>query len=91
MTATRRIAPTPRRKGRIRSGGALAEEAKLKRSLCESLEPCPRRIGDATGEPIRAALWDSGYDSALFRGAEQGSSLNPDLVRASTKLFATTS
>jgi predicted AAA+ superfamily ATPase len=48
----------------LRSLRAFAEEAKLKRYLCVSLEPRRRRVGDVTVEPIQtflAALWDGEY------------------------------
>ena len=48
----------------LRSLRALAEEAKLKRYLCVSLEPRRRRVGDVTVEPVQsflAALWGGEY------------------------------
>ena len=43
---------------------ALAEEKRLKRHLCVSLEPRPRKVGDATVLPYRTfltALWSGEY------------------------------
>lgn len=43
---------------------ALAEERKLKRYVCASLEPRARRLGEVTVLPYReflAALWDGEF------------------------------
>lgn len=48
----------------LRSLAALAEERTLKRYLCVSLEPRPRRVGAVTVLPWQeflAALWDGAY------------------------------
>jgi predicted AAA+ superfamily ATPase len=48
----------------LKSLKALAEERKLKRYLCVSLEPRRRQVGDVTVLPIKdflANLWDEAY------------------------------
>jgi hypothetical protein len=59
LIASENVAPND-----LKSLKALAEEQKLKRYLCVSLEPRRRQVGDVTILPIHEflkALWDKAY------------------------------